>query len=172
LHKSFIWPVVLLLITVMLANGTMPNVFNAQTMLTGGLLVITLHLCGRYRQRFYLDEKRERGIHWRATFLQFAKWPYLIMAFFDVILNRRFSYVTTSKVTGARRASFALWPHLLTLLIIGFAWGIGLSLHERVPVEVQFCAGTVMMTILALLTTEWWGAPTQLRKSEKLPLHP
>lgn len=156
LHKSFIWPVILLLLTAMLANGSMPNVLNAEIMMTGGALVITLHLCGRYRQRFYLDGKRERGIHWRATFLQFAKWPHLMMAFFDVILNRRFSYVTTSKETGARRASFALWPHLFTLIIIGFAWGIGLSIHGRVPVEIQLCAGTVVMTTLALLATEWW----------------
>ncbi len=161
LHKNFIWPIALLLLFMMLADGKTPNVLNTATMVTGGLLVFALHLCRRYRQRFYLDQKRERGIHWRAALLQFAKWPYLLMAFFDVILNRRFSYVTTSKLKGARRASFALWPHMATLIIIGLAWGLGLFIHETVPIELQLCAGAFVMTTLALLATEWWGVRQQ-----------
>jgi hypothetical protein len=50
-------------------------------------------------------------------------------------------------------------PHIFTLIIIGLAWGIGLSIHETVPVEVQFCAGIVVITTLALLATEWYGMP-------------
>ena len=157
LHKSFIWPLVLLLLTVMLWKGEMPAVLNAETMTTGGLLLIILSLCERFRQQFYLDWKREKGVHWRAGLLQFAKWPYLVMAFFDVAFARRFPYVTTSKMSGTPRASLALWPHIFTLIIIGLAWGIGLSIHETVPVEVQFCAGIVVIATLALLATEWYG---------------
>jgi uncharacterized membrane protein YoaK (UPF0700 family) len=81
------------------------------------------------------------------------------MAFFDVMFGRRFPYVITSKIPGTPRASLALWPHILTLILIGLAWVIGLSMHETVPVEVQFSAGIVVMAILALLATEWFGAP-------------
>jgi cellulose synthase (UDP-forming) len=159
LHKNFMWPIALLLIAVMLAEGDMPQVLNAETVTSGGLLLVILQFCEHFRQRFYLDGEREKGIHWRAGLLQFAKWPYLVMAFFDVVLDRRFPYVTTSKITGTARASLALWPHILTLMIVAFAWGIGLSLHESVPIEVQFCAGIVVITILALLVTEWYGVP-------------
>jgi hypothetical protein len=159
LYKGFIWPVVLLLLAVMLGKGEMPAVLNAETVTTGGLLLIILYLCEWFRQHFYLDWKRERGVHWRAGLLQFAKWPYLIMAFFDVMFGRRFPYVITSKIPGTPRASLALWPHILTLILIGLAWVIGLSMHETVPVEVQISAGIVVMAILALLATEWFGAP-------------
>ncbi len=159
LHKSFILPITILLIAVMLVVGEMPAVLNAETLTSGGLLLIILSLCEGFRQQFYLDWKREKGVHWRAGLLQFAKWPYLVMAFFDVAFGRRFPYVTTSKMSGTPRASLALWPHISTLIIIGLAWGIGLSIHEPVPVEVQFCAGIVVIATLALLATEWYGVP-------------
>jgi cellulose synthase (UDP-forming) len=164
LYKGFIWPVVLLLLAVMLGKGEMPAVLNAETVTTGGLLLIILYLCEWFRQHFYLDWKRERGVHWRAGLLQFAKWPYLIMAFFDVMFDRRFPYVITSKIPGTTHASFALWPHIPPLIMIGLAWGFSLSVHETVPVEVQFCAGIVVITILALLATEWYGASRSLSK--------
>ena len=164
LHESFILFMAILLIAVMLVAGEMPKVLNTETVMTGGLLLFIFQLCERYRQRFYLDRKREGGLDWRAALLQFAKWPYLIMAFFDVMFGRRFPYVITSKMPGTPRASLALWPHIPILIIIGLAWAIGLSIHETVPVEVQFCAGIVVITILALLATEWYGASRSLSK--------
>jgi hypothetical protein len=128
-----------------LSNHGDPKVFNAETVTTGGLLLIILCLCEGFRQQFYLDWKQERGVHLRAGLLQFAKWPYVIMAFFDVVFARRFPYVTTSKMSGAPCASLALWPHIPALIIIGVAWGIGLSIHETVPVEVQFGAGAFVI---------------------------
>ena len=164
MHKSFLIPVAFLLIAVILVAGEMPKVLNTETVMTGGLLLVILHLCERYRQRFYLDRKRGRGLHWRAGLLQFAKWPYLIMAFFDVMFDRRFPYLITSKIPGASGASLALWPHIPILILIGLAWVIGFSIHERIPVEVQFCAGTFEITILALLATEWYGVPQKASK--------
>jgi cellulose synthase/poly-beta-1,6-N-acetylglucosamine synthase-like glycosyltransferase len=159
LHESFTLSMAILLIAVMLVVGEMPKVLTTETVMTGGLLLFIFQICDRYRQRFYLDRKREGGLDWRAALLQFAKWPYLIAAFFDVMFGRRFPYVITSKIPGTPRASLALWPHILTLILIGLAWVIGLSMHETVPVEVQFSAGIVVMAILALLATEWFGAP-------------
>lgn len=70
-----------------------------------------------------------------------------------------FPYVITSKIPGTPRASLALWPHILTLILIGLVSVIGLSMHETVPVEVQFGARTVVMVIDVLIATEWFGAP-------------
>ncbi len=164
LHKSFILPITILLIAVMLVVGEMPKVLNAETVTTGGLLLFILQLCERYRQRFYLHWRRERGFHWRAHLLQFAKWPYFIMAFFDVVFDRRFPYLITSKIPRTTGASLALWPHIPILSMIGLAWLVGLSIHETVPVEVQFCAGFAMITTLVLLATEWYGVPRSTSK--------
>ena len=154
MHKSFMLPVALFLIALILLEGEMPKVFSTEMVTTGGLLLVILQLCEWYRRRFYLDKKQEPGFHWRAGFLQFAKWPYLIMAFFDVMFNRQFPYVITPKITGATRARLVLWPHILVLFFIGLSWLIGLSLHETIPIEVQIVAGAVMMATLALLATE------------------
>jgi len=159
LHTSFILPVTILVIAAMLVSGEMPEVLNTETVMTGGLLLLILQLCKRFRKRFYLDGERERGLSWQADLLQFAKCPYLIMAFFDVIFDRRFPYVITSKIPGATLASFTLWPHILILFFIGLAWLIGLSLHETIPIIVQICAGAIMMTTLVLLATEFYGVP-------------
>ncbi len=164
LHKAFILPLTFLLIAVMLVRGKMPEIVNIETLGTFGLLLVFLQFWERFRQRFYLDQKRECGIHWRAWLLQFAKWPYLIMAFLDVMLDRRFSYVITSKNPVAAGTSLALWPHISTLLVIGLSWLIGLSLHETIPVGVQFCAGTVIIGTVALMATEWFGVSRAVSK--------
>lgn len=157
LHTGFLFPTIFLLIMVMLIQGKVPNVLEAGTVISGGVLFVMLQVCNRYGQQFFLNLEWERVLHWRAAILQWAKWPYLLMAFFDVVFARRFPYRVTAKTAGATRASFALWPHLLVLVMIGLAWGIGLSSNGTVPVEVQICAGTVLLGNFFLLTTEWCG---------------
>ena len=68
------------------------------------------------------------------------------------------------KNSRATRTSLALWPHILTLLVIGLAWLIGLSLHETIPLGVQFCAGTVIIGTVALMATEWFGVSRAVSK--------
>jgi len=116
-----------------------------------------LHMGERYRQRFYLSSKLDRGFHWRACLLQFAKWPYQLAAVADVLVNRRFPYVTTPKVPSPRLPSFVLWPHWTTLALLGFAWGIGLVIHGTLPVALQLCAGGIVAVTVGLLATEWRG---------------
>ena len=90
--------------------------------------------------------------------LQFAKWPYQLAAFTDVLVNRQFPYVTTPKAVSSR-PSCVLWPHVTTLGVMGLAWGIGLALHGTIPVTVQFCAGVIVVVTLSLMATEWrWMA--------------
>jgi cellulose synthase (UDP-forming) len=157
LHQGILFPILFLLLMVMLVTGEIPHVLNAETILTGTVLIIMLQLCERYQQQFYLDRNREQGLHWCAVLLNFAKWPYLIMALCDVLLDRKFPYMITTKMKEAPRPSFSLWPHVPAIIMLGIAWAIGLFMHETVPVEVQVIAGTVILFTLALLTTEWVG---------------
>jgi hypothetical protein len=145
----------MILVAAMLVFGKTPDVATAETMVSGVFTIIMLHIWERYRQRFYLNGEMERGFHWRARLLQFAKWPYQLAAVADVLVNRRFPYVTTRKTAFPRVPSFALWPHLTTLGVLGSAWGIGLVIHGTIPVTVQLCAGVIVVVTLGLLATEW-----------------
>jgi len=154
-HRSIVLPIAMILVAAMLVFGKTPDVATAETMVSGVFTIIMLHIWERYRQRFYLNGEMERGFHWRARLLQFAKWPYQLAAVADVLVNRRFPYVTTRKTAFPRVPSFALWPHLTTLGVLGSAWGIGLVIHGTIPVTVQLCAGVIVVVTLGLLATEW-----------------
>lgn len=157
-------PIAMILVALMLVLAETLDVANAQTMISGALTIAMLQIWERYRQWFYLNGKLERGFHWRARLLQFAKWPYQLAAFVDVLVNRQFPYVTTSKTAVSPRPSFVLWPHLTTLGVMGVAWGMGLTIHGTIPVTVQLLAGTIVVLTLGLLVTEWRGRARPVAK--------
>jgi hypothetical protein len=61
-------------------------------------LSVTIVLDSLYRQRFYLDGRHERGLHWRAAVLEFAKWPYILLALVEAARGYRGPYVLTRKL--------------------------------------------------------------------------
>ena len=157
-HRSIELPIAMILVACMLVWGTTPTVMTVDTIVSGACIVIMLWIWERYRQRFYLDRKSEQGTHWRARLLQFAKWPYQLAAVADVLANRQFPYITTPKTTLPRRASFVLWPHLITLGVLGAAWGLGLVLHGTLPLAATVCATGFAALTMALMLTEWNGS--------------
>lgn len=154
-HRSIVLPVAMIFVAFMLVFGETLDVVTVETIVSGVCTIIMLHIWERYRQRFYLNGKLERGLHWRARLLQFAKWPYQLAAVADVLINRQFPYVTTPKARGSSRASFALWPHVISLGVMGFAWAIGLVIHGTIPITVQLCAGMFVVVTLGVMATEW-----------------
>jgi cellulose synthase (UDP-forming) len=154
-HRSILLPLAMTLVALMLVLGKTLDVATAETMVSGMFTIIMLHIWERYRQRFYLNGKLERGFHWRAKLLQFAKWPYQLAAIADVLVDRQFPYVTTPKTSVTYRPSFVLWPHVMTLGVMGLAWGIGFAIHGTIPVTVQLCAGVIVVVTLGLIATEW-----------------
>jgi hypothetical protein len=114
----------------MLVTGSIPTAVNFQTAWEGSRVVAVLMLCEFHRQRFYLDWRHEWGWHWRAGVLQWAKWPYLLLAFVQVLGNCQRPYVLTRKVnTGPRHGGAQpfrwFWPHLLVAVLLGTAWIMG-----------------------------------------------
>jgi cellulose synthase/poly-beta-1,6-N-acetylglucosamine synthase-like glycosyltransferase/SAM-dependent methyltransferase len=154
-HKSLVLPLAMMLVALMLVFGDMPDIANADTMVSGALMITLLQIWQHYRQRFYFDEQSSRGFLWRAGLLQFAKWPYQLAAFGDVILNRQFPYIITPKTGGLPRPLLVLWPHMSTIGIMGLAWGIGLAIHRTIPTTIQVCAGAILFATFGLLVTEW-----------------
>ena len=119
----------------MLVTGTVPTAVNGQTAWAASGVIAVWLLCDVYRQRFYLDGRQEWGWHWRAGGLQWAKWPYLLLALAHVLSNRQRPYVLTRKGTeesrlgGAQRFHW-FWPQLLVAGVLGIAWSLG-SLGDR-----------------------------------------
>jgi cellulose synthase (UDP-forming) len=119
----------------MLVTGSIPTAVNGQTAWAGSRVIAAWMLCEGYRQRFYLDWRHEWGWHWRAGVLQWAKWPYLLLAFLHVLGNGQRPYVLTRKNKEGARPGGAqpfrvFWPHLLVAVVLGTAWIIG-SMGDR-----------------------------------------
>lgn len=156
-HRCMVLPIVMMLVAFMLVSGNIPVVATTEALVSGGFMVVMLRIWERYRQRFYLNKKLEQGIHWRAGLLQFAKWPYQLAAVADVLVNRQFPFITTPKTVDPCRASFVLWPHLITLGVLSAAWGLGLVLHGTLPFTAQLCAMGLVVFTVGLMATEWCG---------------
>jgi len=157
LHRSVLLPLAMTLLAFMLVSGGTVNL-TLEGVYALAVLLLTLQLTELYRQRFYLDWRKEWGLHWRAGLLQFAKWPYLLQAVFDVLLNRQFPYVTTVKVKTTSKRMGYLWPHLVTSSVIAIGWLAGIATLERVSLFLHVCAALLITVALALVATERWAA--------------
>ncbi len=154
LHKSLVIFASLLLLAFMLATGSTPRVLSFSFFPKLVLLGATLQLCAFYRQRFYLDWRHEWGWHWRAGLLQFAKWPYVLFALYDVIRGRRVPYVITKKIPRRLQSQRRLWPHRIMMICLGVAWSIGMAAGHMLTPFLHFSTAFIVAGILGLLCTE------------------
>ena len=88
-------------------------------------VLFSLSLSEFYRQGFYLDPPQERGVHWRALLLHWARWPQMLLALSDVLLNRRVAYTITAKEHTRHAGLRELWPHVLSSLLLFGCWLVG-----------------------------------------------
>ena len=149
---------VFLLIIYMLATGSAPRALNYSVLSEFSLVLMVLMLCDFYRQRFYLDSRKEWGWHWRAGLLQLAKWPYFVFALYQVLLNRRLSYVLTSKVKSSTSTS-VLWPHLLVSMPVCIAWIVGIISYPTLNPLLQIFAAVPIIGSVILIATERMNFP-------------
>jgi len=115
------------LLAFILISGKRPGVFAVR----GGEQVLVLYavlvLCQLYRQRFFLEPERERGLHWRAAMLRIAKWPYMLLALRDALAGPNRGYTLTRKVAPVRRRYAAAPVQLIVAGIIGAAFAAGVA---------------------------------------------
>jgi cellulose synthase (UDP-forming) len=148
--------IILLLLVYMIATGAMPKTVDYFISINFILLSIALMACDLYRQRFYLDWSREWGFHWRAALLQLAKYPYLLLALYQVVLNRKFEFALTSKVRVKAKTVKLFLLHLLMAALICAVWAIrissGQSLHPLLHVLAALTViGTLILTATAYM---------------------
>jgi hypothetical protein len=144
----------LLLLAYMLITGDVPRVVSSDTLPPLSLLCATLQMCAFYRQRFYLDPRREWGTHWRAWLLRYAKWPVFIWALWDVVVGHQVPYALTRKVRAESCPYMLLIPHTLVIVLMCVAHGAGLLLGRSVPALLYWVAAAVVTASLALILTD------------------
>jgi cellulose synthase (UDP-forming) len=159
LYKSFIIFTSFLLVAFMLATGIAPKVVSLSTLPSLAVLLVAMQVCEFYRQRFYLDPRREWGLHWRAELLTFAKWPYVLLAFFDVISGRRLPYALTRKVKDKSINNMLFWPHLFIAAFVCIAWLIGLASGHFINPLLHISAAIIVSISIALILTEHLSFP-------------
>jgi hypothetical protein len=146
------------LLVFLLATGVVPAFlsFGLWPELLSIMAVLTV--VDLYRQRFFLDLRREAGLHFRAVFLRAAKWPYLLFGLIDAIRGKKRPYSLTSKVKSGRRG-LATWPHLVIATLVVSAWLVGFARGvEPPPIVMVFGAWTLLLS-LVVVWTETWEAP-------------
>ncbi len=159
-HRSMIICLSVILMGFMLGSGIAPRVISQATVPRLGVLCAVLQLCEFYRQRFYLDWRNEWGLHWRVAVLNWGKWPYMLLAAFDVLLNREVPYAVTRKVKGKRGEWMLMWPNMAIIALMCIAWTLGMILHNKpVSSAVRVMAAAVVMISLALVMTERMNFP-------------
>lgn len=131
-QESLQAPISIGIVAYVLATGRVPLLSYLVTPAFLTLLGI-LGVSELYRQRFFLEGRREWGLHWRARIVRLAKWPHVLMAMFEVICNRRVPYSITRKTPKLGGRRWILWAHLILAGVVLLALGVGAA--RSVPVE-------------------------------------
>lgn len=123
------------------------------------IFVASLQVNDFFRQRFFLQPRKEFGLHWRAGVLRYAKWPQVLAATYDVALNRVVPYVLTTKQGTKRRQIVMLWPHLFSAVILCLAWSAGAIGHDGTDRYVAVWATVMIAGCLALFMSQFSRFP-------------
>jgi cellulose synthase (UDP-forming) len=170
LHGTFfLRPLVLLVLYPMLAYMLVANVqpafFHRYTFLALFALSMVFFCTDRFRQLYYLDRRRERGIHWRSLVLQYAKWPYFAHAVWQAARGWRGSFTVTPK-TGKRSVGGSIVvPHLVLALVMAIALGTQVVLHGVPRLALIGAALGFIGLSLLLASTEAIAAPPQFDRA-------
>jgi len=112
-----------------------------------------------FRQWFYLDPERERGSHWRAALLLWAKWPHFAGALLDALLARDVPYALTPKVGGGAGGLLLAPLHLGLGCAVALAWLVGRYLHPSTEPILTLLATLVIAISVGLALTEVFRFP-------------
>ena len=142
----------------LLATGTAPLVLSSTALAKIAAVALALQACELYRQRFFLNRRREWGVHWRGGLLRFAKWPTVLVALGDALRVGSLPYSTTMKVKGTTRR-WALAPHVFAAAAVAVAWVIGTARGVLDDPVLQVAAGVFIAMSLGLAATELRDPP-------------
>jgi cellulose synthase (UDP-forming) len=137
------------LVSFMLLTGSAPAVVSMGTAKRVIVLFVVFQLCDLFRQHFFLDPARERGIHWRAGLLRVAKWPHVLLALGDALSGPNRGYTITRKSRSTDKQYLAAPVHLLVAGIVACAWAAGAA--RGVPHNPALDVGAALIISLSLV---------------------
>ncbi|MGH9276915.1 MAG: glycosyltransferase [Acidimicrobiales bacterium] len=143
----------------LLATGTPAGAFRPAVLWQALALVAVLQGCELYRQRFFLNPSVEAGLHLRSGILRFAKWPYVLIAVWDVIRTADHPYLITRKLKDTRRRFLLAPPHLLVAGALTAAWVLGGLRGESRSAFIQLAAAGIVALAVALSVSELRAPP-------------
>lgn len=147
--RGVIIAVQLAIVAYVLVGGLAPQGSSRDIAATMAAVVLCVLSCELYRQRFFLDPRREWGIHWRAGFVGYAKWPWLVLAFADAVRGRYGAYTTTSKSMAAPPARALAIVHATLCAVIALAWAVAMWRRPFTSIPLHLAAAIVV--VLSLL---------------------
>jgi cellulose synthase/poly-beta-1,6-N-acetylglucosamine synthase-like glycosyltransferase len=122
-------------------------------------LMALLAAIGLFRRRFFLDPKRESGLHWRAVLLQFAKWPYQCIAAWRAIRQSTGSYTVTLKLRSSGSPWLMLSPHWVVLIIMALAVMTALELKIPFTTPIVLAGFAIVLASACIALTEFLPVP-------------
>ena len=145
-------------VMLLLLTGHRPYFTEHPVLIGMASLAILGSVIGRFARPYYLDPKRESGVHWRATLLQFAKWPYQWLALWRAIRRGPAPYAITHKVPRKSPRAWVLWPHVIVGSAMLLAYALGSRIHG---VHLGLTLLTLVMGALplAIAASEWRHYP-------------
>ncbi len=153
----------LILFASILATGDIPllaHLFGTKPF----IFLLILGSCGLYRQRFFFEWRNEAGFHWRAGLLRYAKWPYILQALFEALVNKQSPYSLTFKARSAPHKHTLIWRHLSIAVIIAIAWSTGYFYNHIVFVSLHIWTAIIIALSLILIVTEFLNYPDPYNK--------
>jgi cellulose synthase/poly-beta-1,6-N-acetylglucosamine synthase-like glycosyltransferase len=147
------------LLLFMLVTNIVPGGTGTLFLLHTGAIWLTLLICDFYRQRFYLNPRREWGLHWRSAFVGFVKWPYFVLALADAIRGKYGIYPITDKTRSSKTAVGFAVTHGAVLVLILTAWGIHFLRGPAEFIPLHIATGFTAFASLAAVITSFCDFP-------------
>jgi len=147
--RAFTIPIAYSILAGLLLGGRSPAYLGILPLSCLVALMVFLATVGLFRRRFFLDPKRERGMHWRAALLQFAKWPYQCIAAWRAVRRTTGAYTVTLKLRSAGSPWLMLSPHWVVAIVMGLAVMTALQL------KMAYTTPIVLAGIAIVLTSTW-----------------
>jgi len=166
LHGTFfLRPLVLVvlypMLVYMLVANVQPGFFHRYTFYALFGVAMVFFFADRFRQLYYLDRRRETGVHWRSLVLQYAKWPYFAHAVWQAVTGWRGAFTVTPKTGKRSLGGSIVVPHVMLALLMTAALGTRIAMHGVPrPALLGVALGFIGLSLL-LASTEAIKAPPQ-----------
>lgn len=152
--RALLVPVAYVLLAGMLLVNVAPAFMQPRAVLSLLTMLVLLGALDGFRQRFYLDPQHERGVHWRASVMQLAKWPVFLRAIVEALRGREATYLLTPKGASAPHTRALAPVQLGVAATISFAWWMGTMLHGPLKAPLNASAGVVVVLSLAIAASD------------------